>query len=273
VGRPLKPLAPMKAVFLLLLLTSTLAEASIEASCSPVDLRAQVGAVRDQGNSDWCASFVGADLISAKLGYRVSATSVGINYYYSKRSAFEEKFLNQMMQIPAGEFGGALMTTVLQTNLPSENCNEADLPDSDVVQNKKQVYEAIVSNRASTKSYLICQTPVALTTTSHEIAGDMEKAVVSLDVLQNQLSQNNIVAALIDSSALFTGVPNENPMIQMYGNHYVSVIGRRLHEGRCELFVRNSWGSDCSSRTYSNTQIQDCDAGHFWVNESEFAND
>jgi len=49
-------------------------------SCAPVDLRADLGAPRDQGNTGWCFSHTTADLISHKTRVRVSAFDLGIQF-------------------------------------------------------------------------------------------------------------------------------------------------------------------------------------------------
>lgn len=48
--------------------------------CSPVDVRPQLGAPRDQGQTGWCASHATADLVSQVLGYRVSAADLGTQH-------------------------------------------------------------------------------------------------------------------------------------------------------------------------------------------------
>lgn len=49
--------------------------------CSPIDLRPKLGPPRDQDDTGWCFAHTAADLLSAKLGKRVSAYDLAINYH------------------------------------------------------------------------------------------------------------------------------------------------------------------------------------------------
>ncbi|MGZ3727001.1 MAG: hypothetical protein ACXWQQ_14445 [Pseudobdellovibrio sp.] len=51
-----------------------------EASCASVDLRASMGPARDQGITMWCYAHSAADLVSQKLGVRVSAFDMATTY-------------------------------------------------------------------------------------------------------------------------------------------------------------------------------------------------
>ncbi|RYZ98548.1 MAG: hypothetical protein EOP11_20550, partial [Proteobacteria bacterium] len=65
----------------LLGLASLSAKPAIAAdACAPVDLRAELGAPRDQGNTGWCFSHTTADLISHKTRVRVSAFDLGVQF-------------------------------------------------------------------------------------------------------------------------------------------------------------------------------------------------
>ena len=48
------------------------------ATCTPVDLRPELGAPRDQGNTGWCFAHVAADLLTQKLRSRISATDIAL---------------------------------------------------------------------------------------------------------------------------------------------------------------------------------------------------
>lgn len=66
--------------------------------CSSVDLRgAALGPARNQGNIGWCYAFTAADLVSQKLGVRVSAADIAFQYttkYSEDYNSFVES-LNQ----------------------------------------------------------------------------------------------------------------------------------------------------------------------------------
>lgn len=58
--------------------------------CAPVDLRADLGAPRDQGNTGWCFSHTTADLITHKTRVRVSAFDLGVQFAATEIADLEE---------------------------------------------------------------------------------------------------------------------------------------------------------------------------------------
>lgn len=75
------------ALVLSILLTVKVAFGSStqESECSPIDLRAKVGPIRDQGNIGWCYANAAADLLSYEYkdqlgGKQASAMYVALNY-------------------------------------------------------------------------------------------------------------------------------------------------------------------------------------------------
>ncbi len=54
--------------------------AAAQRQCRPVDLRRALGAVRNQGDSSWCYAHTSADLISLKLGVRVSSFDLATTF-------------------------------------------------------------------------------------------------------------------------------------------------------------------------------------------------
>lgn len=68
--------------------TDSPTNAPIDTSCSDVDLRADMGPIRNQSDKGWCFANVGADLLTAAHkdqmnGQQVSASYTAINYFFT----------------------------------------------------------------------------------------------------------------------------------------------------------------------------------------------
>lgn len=63
-------------------LRATVAERLQQASeeCRPIDRRAELPPVRDQGMTNWCYAFTAADLVGHRTGQSVSAFDIALNY-------------------------------------------------------------------------------------------------------------------------------------------------------------------------------------------------
>lgn len=65
---------------MLLLLLALFSAPAFAADCEAVDLRPQLGAPRDQADTGWCFAHTAADLMSVKLGKRVSAFDFAVQF-------------------------------------------------------------------------------------------------------------------------------------------------------------------------------------------------
>lgn len=110
-----------RSFFLLILMISF--RASAQDNCSTINLdTTALGSNRNQDNSNWCFANVAADLLSYKLGKKVSSADVKINYdkWYLK----EHPWLNAIY----GKQEGGITRVALQTTLEAGVCLEDDFP-------------------------------------------------------------------------------------------------------------------------------------------------
>lgn len=92
------------------------------ADCGGVDLRSKMGPIRDQDTVGWCHAFTAADLLSAKLGRRISAASLGV---VAERAGLSEA--NKPIAESKILHGGRVDTTLV-AGLKKGSCLEADFP-------------------------------------------------------------------------------------------------------------------------------------------------
>lgn len=254
---------------LLVMSEQTLAKDSSEKdSCEPVNLSSGFGETRDQGDSGWCGSFVAADLLGFELGARLSAASVGVNYYVHRSSA--EAFLLDTVYGPdMYVYGGAFLSSVFSVNLSQPVCPESEFPDSNVATALAELAEKIRKTRAGEPEPQFCVHPLDLSSLHLHMEGTDWRPNPSLSLIHQRLSLQKPVAAIVDAEKLFDSQSPPSPLVvRTFGDHFVSVIGRKVIAGKCHLLVRNSYGSDCSG--YEDDGISSCESGQLWIEQKHF---
>ena len=97
-----------------------------QASCSTVDMRPQFGDLRNQDGVGWCFAEAGADLLSQKLGKRVSMMDLSILYYQQNGIVQQSKTpSSQMADWAGGSTAYAMAAVAHRGNI----CSEAEMPD------------------------------------------------------------------------------------------------------------------------------------------------
>lgn len=228
-------------------------------SCQGIDLRSEaIGVARDQGPSGWCGSFVAADLLSHKLGKRISAVQVGV-HYYSLRPSSESFLLNRLFALPEGKYDGALLSTVLKVNLEQTACLESSMPDLQI-DNRDLINKAISSARKSQTTIFGSACVGVEFSKRLKVSGHETQRIRDLSLLQQQLLKQNLVGALIDAKTLFQVKQRNNWINQTFGDHYVSIVAQRAGAQECEFLIRDSYGPHCRS-----VPGVECEEGHYWI--------
>jgi len=268
-----------------------------EKKCSPTyDLSASMGPVDSQGNIGWCYAYTVADLISQKLGKKVSAMDLAIN---SDRINIFNGATRIFGQLPEG---GILSTTINAANFYGVCADDRAHLSKD--KRKKFAGEDLVRIGEERGLLLsgnkkVCDTdipemfPTLLESQVLQIA-EKSMQIDFLTNLKNQACRKRerkkqfsftecksfgaslvhtskhfecIDKALASGSALYisyNGSVLEDPNIyQSSANHASSIVGRRFNQDTkvCEYLVRNSWGEKCDkySRNYT------CEKGNIWI--------
>ena len=92
----------------------------------------------------------------------------------------------------------------------------------------------------------------------------------AIKTIKAALSNNQPIGISFDASFL-TGGP-QAPKNHDYG-HAAIIVGSRTKNGKCELLLRNSLGTNCEDANYSKKIIKTkaCVQGNIWIPEADFA--
>ena len=269
-----------------------------EKKCSPTyDLSASMGPVDDQGPIGWCYAYTVADLISQKLGKKVSAMDLAIN---SDRINIFNGATRIFGQLPEGGFISRALNAANFYGVCADD--RAHLSKD---KKKKFMPEDLVRIGEERGLLLsgkkkVCDTDIPEMFPSLLESQVLQIAEKSLQIdfltnLKNQACRKRerkkqfsftecksfgasladtakhfecIDKALASGSALYIGYNSgvlENPNIyqNIDNNHASSIVGRRFNKNTkvCEYLVRNSWGEKCDkySRNYT------CEKGNIWI--------
>lgn len=274
-------------------------------TCTSVDLRGpKLGAVRNQGSLGWCFAYTTADLLSHRLGQKISATELGINFY------------QQMPEMPKSDLlslasGGSDMGAMSYAR--NDYCSERELPAS----NFNIPKECLRSNQDFDTYGIIKfieklhdKKPANLSSCETQIISalfiNVEKSFLESTMLDKHLSSFEKIIQLKEKNcsgkktrsekklAMRSGMRSgseslidideqlnkANPISLNYNayfliknsspkdiaNHYSSIVGRRLSSNNtCQYLIRNSWGTNCN--LYPEPYNRQCEEGNIWVDE------
>lgn len=270
-----------------------------KASCQPiVDLRDnRLGPVRDQDSVGWCYSFVAADLLSFKLGKKISAADVAVSNNDTWTNAILKKFGRSEVDIERGFPEDAIEGTkskgwCLESKFSSEDNSNWDLKtliEQTEAIKKKFPNEAAGGNSNCGQALLLfgglnlqsLMQTVERSSRSSLIPALADRAcsprIKNLDVqvvsdsvtyssdksplfkmIDGQLNNKNIAGIGYEVAVLTNRNYKEG-----LGAHSGIIVGRKFNSqtNECEYLIRNSWGRGCSLYDSS----YKCEEGNIWV--------
>jgi hypothetical protein len=125
-------------IFMLIFSSQVFSQTKEEIQCSYVDLRnPSLGIVRNQGSIGWCYSFTAADLVSFKLGIKVSAADLAFQY-----TTEHVKSMNRIYE----------RLRLMSGSVPDSKIDEAIIPYSTVFQGLREGGESLEAIYYSSKS-------------------------------------------------------------------------------------------------------------------------
>lgn len=277
-------------------------------SCqTKIDLRNKVlGDVRDLDTIGWCYAFSTADLLSYKLGQKISAADFAINYNNDFINNFFKKYNNKGEQDFKGGYttmingvlqkmkqkGGACLESKFSSEDNGGGALRANLTLLDDLKRQQWspktlrcqgVFEKVFPQlpikdvidiaERSTRSEFIqmlsekaCQPRINLG--ALEIINSPLTASTKdlYDTIDQQLESKNIVKISYNAGLLFN-----THYTGRNRPHNSVVLGRRFNQknGECEYLIRNSYGRGC--KAYDTTLAANCEEGNVWMPKSILA--
>jgi hypothetical protein len=131
----------MKTLVLFILFVSALisSQRALSASCSTVENGSSLGEERNQDGIGWCYAFAASEVVTHRLGHRVSAVDIASSYV-SDAIHRGEPFvrLHQIVRdssrpVESGDIGDAILAT---QNGKSGFCSELDIPSGPHLQSR-----------------------------------------------------------------------------------------------------------------------------------------
>ncbi len=303
-------------------------------SCSPVDLRPQLGAPRDQGNTGWCFSHTAADLISHKTRLRVSAFDLAVQFAATELEALErspspevreylrthpelgpiieeariadrDTLLPEKILTEDGLFShggiedGALLVSNHQGLCLDRNFRDGEkgfaahlkelnawvrrkeaitgaTSRSDIPEKSRPIFSKVMgwlNQRCQTRAELteaMLPDSLYIARSLKDFYAKQESGSFPAKRLQkrliarvNQALDEGRVVAVGYSAFDITERAEDETLLD--GDHSSIIAARREAKGKCEYFVRNSWGASCE--LYLKPYLSGCEKRHggAWV--------
>ena len=266
-----------------------------ESTCSGSnerDLSARMGPTRNQGSTGWCFAYVAADLMSYKLGARVSAADTALSFYMqdpaclsfyrpaerlrggwvaeavtrSKRigACLENNFRSDDVAYWAGEFPtqrnslkalSCDQNSAVRMLFPGLSKNSVD-----------EIYRrtGLADNFISKLANEACRPRIKTNTLQPVVYNNRLFAAPMFNRVDEQLRLNRPLGIAICAELLY----NSNSRCTTQ-NHAVTVIGKRYNKSsrECEYLIRNSWGADICS-DYDKKYSCNSRNGNVWIPKS-----
>ncbi|MEK6627382.1 MAG: hypothetical protein AABY53_02055 [Bdellovibrionota bacterium] len=285
-------------LFIYFFLTINVTQASTEQSCAPIRTSLErLGAIRNQGVSGLCFAYEASDLVSYKLGFRVSAIDIAMSYLKSTQ-------YNKMSDIynNGGDTKPALAEAsrtgfCAESSMPSDEDRidfssepHAKIFDSFMWLEKNSWddpvgfkmahdifpkltvnnFQAAVEQKKIRQrlSYLqqgACKNRVPYSKMKfvHKLAQKPQQIIKLVQVINQQLENNNIVGIGFYSNDLYRSDLNIHTSDD--DSHGTTLVARRWNteQNSCEYLMRDNFGAQCD--LYQSGL--DCKSGMIWVNE------
>lgn len=280
--------------FVLTLTSFAQAETTTAQNCSNIQISIEkLGPVRDQGIAGLCFTYEGADLLTYKLGTRISAIDLALSYFKSSRSqkmsSIYESGGDTFTSIQATKkLGGACTEDVMPSNETFLSPDETNprifgafkwleqkswaLPES--LEAARVIFPALEEDTFDQAARLLtfkdrmhflqntaCAERVAY---SHLVLNYFEAETKSqvpglIKKVNQQLERNNLIGMGFRSNDLFLKQEEADD------NHATTLVGRRWNPAKkqCEYLMRDNFGDQCS--IYQNRF--ECQGGYVWLDE------
>jgi C1A family cysteine protease len=248
-----------------------------KASCTPVDLRKELGPVRDQQSAGLCYAFATSDLIAFKTHQSVS--------YFDLALQTTQTWTNQINRVE--DLDGGYPNILLQAAKLYGTCSTKKFSDDEnSYEDLKNEMSALINpdtpEKCSKRSTLIVTENMkdlflaAAQTRQTSLKQIIDKACEPREkTLASMTIQSYGEVTAMDG--IIKGLSNGEPSVVSvagtpFGAHAMLMAGRKWNEKahQCQYILKNSWG-DCS--TYGHRMMQNldksniqCAGGYLFIN-------
>lgn len=284
--------------FIICFIAFNMAQAEASQNCSSLQLPLErLGAVRNQGVSGLCFAYEASDLISYKLGFRVSAVDIAMSYLKSTN-------FNKMSDIYNG---GGDTEPALRASSKLGFCSESSMPsDEDRIDFSShphaKIYDSFmwlekntwdnsygfqvaqsvfpkldlnnfqksaeykkIKQRLGSLQTAACKNRVPYTNMKfvHKSLQKAQQVLKLLQIINQNLENNNIVGIGFYSNDLYRS--NLNIKESNEDSHGTTIVGRRWNaeQNSCEYLMRDNFGAQCDLYQAGFA----CSGGMIWINE------
>ncbi len=273
------------------------------ASCKNIDMREKMGPVRDQDSVGWCYAFAAADLLSYKMGQKISAVDVAMtyndtslfkgfrkNYFGSTEDNLELGYIHSSIEAAAKK------GLCLNEKLSGDDIKNISLKQA--IQTIEQVKSAKIKDLKGVSE--ICESALnqVFPLTNFQDVLEVVKVSSKSDFLINladracaprinspanlkiqsetflyhtfsakQKKFKDIDIQLSKNNPVAIGVSSELFISGSYIGHAMSIVGRTWNEktNECQYIVRNSYGPNCNG---VNGVFAKCEDGNIFIPKS-----
>jgi hypothetical protein len=264
-------------------------------NCTPIDLRGpRLGPPRDQDSIGWCYAFSAADLLSYRLGERVSAADLAVQYNQQDFRSRSLSFMRSLTGSTLPPEGGWPSSAIQAAIRRGGACRERDFRSDDNGYNNlmdtmrilQRVHSGDPERCLTAARGTFPRIPTesiseVLNTSSSNLVNELaERACrprlnlegIQVGNMNFPLSRSESMIEKIDQilgqnqpieASYTTGCIEAADCDGRGGLHSSLVVGRRFNAstGACEYLIRNSWGRSCRSQGRG----MDCEQGNVWV--------
>lgn len=268
--------------------------------CADVPPPANLPPVRNQSTAACCFAYTASDLISFKIGQTVSALDVAIADNLVKKgganisatelcnggsiesavTSSEARGFCSEKDFPSTDYNSSPKYKDIQASFtrliefqkkfdahPSDsvNCHEIEGIVAHFFPNQNLKDLLAVVQASNVKTILANLNEKTCLDRIHPHAPLKVTEIGDTQVLHQKIHEQVGKGNIIGIEYHVAGLLNEKGLSMLQGgdSHASSIIGRRFHDGQCELLLRNSWGSECS--VYREDLQKNCSGGKVWI--------
>lgn len=249
-----------------------------------VDLSQEFGEVRDQGFTNFCHSFVAADLIDEALGKKnfVSALDVALSIVDPAQELLEvwpDLYLEKgkPIELRAADVWYAIVGYGIESKLLYENsiCTEKGLPSEG--EDRFYISSALSGSRLNSqikpKSGVLRQTCIRQSVKNFDGLSLSKLRYLDLTQLKDEKELEQELISILDRNRPIAVAFQMYPVLSKHqpisiATHYAILVGYKKQKNNTQFKLRHTFGSEC--KVYDRHKIDSCVDGYQQIETSNF---